>query len=416
MAIRVPYGKKSLKISIPKNNLLDILYPQDIAPKNDPYVLEQALRKSSSAQKWHEILGAKYPTLIIVNDATRPTKTSSVLTAFSRMTSMRNIEFLVATGAHRAPTKRELRLIFGEHYGKYHKRILIHDARDRHSLAYFGKTRHGTEIWLNKEIIRFKRILVIGSVEPHYFAGFTGGRKSILPGIAGYRTIEQNHRFALHPKAQPLNITGNPVHEEMIDCLAMLKPIKISSVQMVLDHNDHIYAAFAGSVEHTFRAATRIARAAFSVKVAAHADIVVTVAQKPFDIDLYQTLKSIEHGRITLRKGGVLIVVSQCSRGLGPESFARLFQQLECIPNAVASAQRTYRLGDHNAVNLAHLREWADIYIITSLPAARLNVADIEKFTTLQRALDQALLKKGHNAKVRFIMNGSITVPCINRD
>jgi nickel-dependent lactate racemase len=159
-----------------------------------------------------------------------------------------------------------------------------------------------------------------------------------------------------------------------------------------------------------------IARKAFSVKVASCADIVVTVARRPFDINLYQTLKSIEHGRIALRKGGVLIVVSRCRQGLGPDNFARLFKSPENIPNAVASAERVYRLGDHNAVNLASLREWADIYMITKIPAGPLSNARISKFNSLERALQRALLKKGNNAKVLFVMNGSITVPCMAND
>jgi len=179
--ISIPYGNETLDISIPEENLAAIVYPKEATIRDDYSVLNEAIRNSLGTQTIEDFLRTQAAVLFIVNDATRPTRTSEVLDTIERYIQNKDLQFLVATGAHRAPNEQELRMIFGKYYKDYQDRILIHDARNKGALEHYGKTRYGNELWLNKAITRFERIFVIGSVEPHYFAGFTGGRKSILP-------------------------------------------------------------------------------------------------------------------------------------------------------------------------------------------------------------------------------------------
>jgi nickel-dependent lactate racemase len=210
--ISIPYGNETVYISVPEKNIADIVYPREVGIRDSYSVLQEAIRNPLGKPMIGDILQTKVPVLIIVNDATRPTRTSMVLETIKHYVQNEHLQFIVATGAHRAPTEQELRTIFGKYYQEYETRILIHDSQNKESLEYHGKTRYGNELWLNKAVARFERIFVIGSVEPHYFAGFTGGRKSILPGIAGYDTIEQNHKFDTHPKAQPYKLNCNIIH------------------------------------------------------------------------------------------------------------------------------------------------------------------------------------------------------------
>jgi nickel-dependent lactate racemase len=411
--LSVPYGNEEFEITLAEKNILDAVYPKETQQRNSEYVLAHAIEKPVGKQTLRAFLGTRERLLCIVNDATRPTKTSAVLDAMKEEIDISNIQFLVATGAHRAPTAPELRMIFGEFYGQHRNRILIHDARDDNSVEYFGKTRYGNELWLNKALKQYDRILVIGSVEPHYFAGFTGGRKAILPGVAAYRTIEQNHKFATHFQAQSLNIIDNPIHDEMIDCVRIFDNKELFSLQMVLDRNQDIYDAYTGSIDRTFEMAARVGEMIYRTTIKKKTDVVVTVAQWPFDIDLYQTLKAIEHGRMAVKEGGILLVVSPCHEGLGPRNFARLFDSPESIEEAVNSARISYRLGDHNAINLARLRQSNEIWAITHIPDSILERAQIKKCDSLQHALDLAIEKKGQDAEVLFLMNGSLTVPDI---
>jgi len=409
--ILIPYGRKQLSILVSRENIMAIIYPRETERKDDCEILAQAIEQPLGRHTLAAFIKRKGSLLVIANDATRPTKTSVILDMIENKIKREHTHFLIATGAHRVPKDSELQVIFGRHYGQYADRILIHDSKNQSAMQYFGNTRYGTELWLNKCINQFDKILVIGSVEPHYFAGYTGGRKSFLPGIAAYCSIEQNHRFALHPKAQPFSLDGNPVHEEMLDCMNALDLRMIFSVQMVLDRNHNIFEAFTGPLDKTFEMASQYAREIYAIKIPAKADIVVTVAQRPFDVNLYQTLKALEHGKRALRDKGILIVVSPCDEGIGPEGFARLFKDQKTIECAAQNSTVNYRLGDHNAANLWSLARHSQIWALTNIPDAMLNNAHIRAFHSLQLAITQAIRRKGASAKILFLMNGSMTVP-----
>ena len=411
--LSIPFGGKTFEINIEEKSILDVLCPRATAERDSLDVLRKALDDPLDSPSLRVLTRTQDPLLCIVNDATRPTKTCAVLNVLRKHLQNTDIHFLIATGAHRTPTNAELRRIFGEYYLTHQHRILVHDARDEETMVYFGKTRYGNELWLNKALKEYEKILIIGSVEPHYFAGFTGGRKSILPGVAAYRTIEQNHKHALSTHAKPISLNNNPIHEEMIDCMNMLGDKLIFSIQIVLDKDQNIFAAYSGSIDRTFETATRIATKLYRAEIPTRADIVVSVAQKPFDMNLYQSLKAIEHGRLALREGGILIIISACPEGLGPSSFSRLFRDHDSLEKAATNAQVSYKLGDHNARNLFSLVRHNEIWAVTTIQKKILNNARIRSFTSVQAAIDQAIRDKGDNAQVLFMLNACLTVPQI---
>jgi len=413
--LAVQYGDKRQKIEVDEKYILDIIDPYRHCSRNKKKPLIDALRNPVEGRSLVTFLRNTKKVGIIVNDVARPTRTDVVLSAVHEFINGEDTHFIVATGAHRAPAKEELRTIFGNHYDEYKEQITIHDAKDESKLDHIGKTRYGNDILLNNLITRNDKTLIIGSVEPHYFAGYTGDRKALLPGVAGYRTIENNHKHALHPCAKPMILNGNPIHEEMLDCAAALGSNRIYSIQMILDRRQNIYRAYAGTIIRTLETATDEARRIFSAPIPRKADIVVTVAQRPFNVNLYQTLKSIEHGRLALNHGGILIFVSPCPEGLGPESFARLFEDESSIETAAMKAKTEYRLGDHNAHNLMTLRKHARIWGVTEIAESPLRNAKIMKFKSLQLAIDLAIKEKKKNHSILLFTNGSMTVPEIGR-
>jgi len=410
---RVPYGKESLTVAVEEKNILAMVEPRRVDVPNGKTILAKSIEQPLGHQSLKDFLKDTNRVNIVVNDGARPTRTAWVIDLADEIIKKKDVQFIIATGAHPRPIKRELYMIFGNHYDNYKERITIHDARDESILEYVGKTRHGNALRLNKLVTRSDKIVVIGSIEPHYFAGLTGGRKSFLPGIAAYRTIEQNHRLALDPGAQSLNLGGNPIHEEMIDCIDIFGKDRIYAVQMILDTNHDVCRAFTGPIDRTFDTAVGEARNIFSTKIRQKADVVVTVSRPPFDVDLYQTLKAIEHGRLAMKPGGILIVVSPCSKGLGPVNFARLFENNYTIEAAAHKARVDYRLGDHNAYNLLRLREQGEIWAITGIAESVLETAKVESFRSLQTALDRAIKEKGHNTRILFLLDGSLTVPTL---
>jgi nickel-dependent lactate racemase len=251
-------------------------------------------------------------------------------------------------------------------------------------------------------------------VEPHYFAGFTGGRKAFLPGIAAYRTIEANHKLALSPAARSLALEGNPVHEDMMDALPLIKA-PIFSFMTVLDKEQGVAAATAGDLMDSFYAAVEIARKIFCVALPEKADIVVSVAKFPMDIDLYQSQKAIDNAAIALKDGGTLILVSSCRDGIGDEAYAALLASAKSPADALERIRRGYKLGYHKAAKMAAVSARAVVKAVTELPAERLASMFIQAAPSPQAALDEALTKAKARGiavpRILILPDGCVTVP-----
>jgi nickel-dependent lactate racemase len=417
MIIDIPYGPdRNIPLEIPDANLPVVVRPLEFPSVDQSGVVLRALEQPFNSRRFKDFLGAGREALVIVNDASRPTPTALILGLlgdlardFSRLT------FLVATGIHRPPDRRDLSFIFGPHSQAFSDRIFIHDGGREEETVKLGTTQRGTEVMLNTRAVKAKKIICVSSVEPHYFAGYTGGRKSFLPGIAARKSIEQNHRHALDTGARLLALRGNPVHEDMTESLKFLADKEIFSVQTVLDRERKIFACAAGHVRGSFSRAVHHARKAYCRPISARADIVVAVARYPMDIDLYQSQKAVENGKLALRKGGILILVSPCRDGIGDRVF---YDRLTAFKNPAAllkTAAERYQLGFHKSVKFAELMTKADIWAVTGLPDKELEAIFIRPFNRLQHALDAALKKKGSRAKVLVLLDGSVTVPIVQR-
>jgi nickel-dependent lactate racemase len=249
-------------------------------------------------------------------------------------------------------------------------------------------------------------------VEPHYFAGFTGGRKSFLPGVASFETIEQNHSLALQREAQTLALEGNPVHEDMIEAIAPLREKNIFAIMTIVDRQGGLQDCAAGDLQECFSAAVEKAQKVFVVPIPHKADVVVTVASFPTDVNLYQSQKALENGKLALKEDGILILVSSCRGGIGDDTFARLLSRSANPRETLQQIQKGYRLGYQKAAKIAEICLWAQIWAVTELPDAQLEPLFFKTFDNLQTALDQAFAVLEPKARVLFLMEGSLTVPC----
>jgi nickel-dependent lactate racemase len=411
MRVEVPFGEEIIKAEIDESHVSGIFGGNDVAASDETETVLRAIDNPVNSVNLRDFMAGAGDVVFIVNDATRPTPTARVLETVYEIIKPFDIRFLVATGAHRPPTDEEYRQIFGRFFEEFKPHIYAHNSRSDGDMVYITKSRNGTEVYLNRMVAEARKIVVISSVEPHYFAGYTGGRKSILPGVASYRTIEQNHRLALSDRARALALDGNPVHEDMKDTLTAIKDKKIFSIMTVLDKNQRIYAAAAGDIDAAFMAAVYKAREVYVVRLREKADIVVAVARHPLDIDLYQSQKAIENGKLALKDGGILILVSKCRCGVGDESFLNLLAACTTHGEVFKKIEKGYKLGYHKAAKMAELRQWADIYSITSLPEQLIRSAFMTPFPSLQAALNHGLRIKGSEAKVLFLLDGAVTVP-----
>ncbi len=416
MKLSVAYGKDGkLEAEIDEKRVLGLIEPNEVEIGDETEVIRQALASPHGYESLREFLKDARDVLFIVNDPTRPTPTSRVLQLIQDDIAGHKVSFIVATGIHRKPTDEEYVQIFGEKlYAKYKDCIFVHDARKSEDMVFLGTSKNGTEMKVNKLGVEAHKIVIITSVEPHYFAGYTGGRKSFLPGIASYETITQNHKLALKREACALKLEGNPVHEDMIDALSTVKK-EIFVINTVLDKNHRIYAAAAGDIYKSFEAAVAKANDVFVAKIPEKADIVVSVAKFPSDIDLYQAQKGIDNAKHALKEGGILILVSKCRTGIGEDSFVKLLSSASSPQDALDRIEKKFVVGYHKAAKMAEVGIWAQTWGVTDLDPKLLESIFIKPFSSLQTALDAALAEKGKDAKVLVLLDGSLTIPFVQQ-
>ena len=410
MRIDIPYLHETLPLEIPDDNLIAIVQPRKLhIQETGMQILQKALYGSGGSTSVDEFLKNAQRVLVIVNDATRPTPTEAMLTALLPALEKISFSVFIATGAHRGPAENEYRQILGALYDKLRPVCTAHDARSD-AMVHLGSTRNGTPVILSKRIAENDRIIVTGSVEPHYFAGFTGGRKAFLPGLAAFSTIEANHKLALLPSACSLALDGNPVHEDMIDALPLIKT-PVFSLMTVLDRDHSIAFAASGDITDTFNAAVETARKIFCVPISKKAEVVISVARFPMDTDLYQSQKAIDNGALVLKDGGILILVSSCRNGVGDETYADLLAQASSPHDALERISKSYKLGYHKAAKMAAVAARAKLVSVSQLGVQRLGSMFIEKAASLQEAVKSALCAFGAEAGIIVLSDGCVTVP-----
>ena len=410
MIVNVKYGKDGVqKIDIPKDNYIGTFYPKDVMCKAADDVINESINNPIGYDSLLDFLKGGKDIVFIVNDGTRPTPTAKVLDALSKKMDLRQARYLIATGAHRDMTQEEYDFVFGSHYAELKDRIVVHDAK-KSECVNLGKSKNGTPMNVNKIAVDADRLVIITSVEPHYFAGYTGGRKSFLPGVASYETIEANHKMAMKKEAQSLILKGNPVHEDMMDALEIVKGKKIFSIQMVLDRHQNIYKVASGDLNPAFDKAVEWANEVFSVPIPEKADIVISVAPYPMDVDLYQSQKALDNGKWALKDGGIIIMVSKCREGTGSASFLTQLSSSKDPNQVLENLKIEYKLGYHKAAKMAEIATWASIWAVTDLDPGVIHAANITPFPTVADAVKEAFKQKP-NAKVIVLMDGSVTIP-----
>ncbi|WP_319509078.1 nickel-dependent lactate racemase [uncultured Methanolobus sp.] len=413
--IPIPYGKEfvDLDVKIPH----EVIAPNQVEVGDESQIITESLKSPVGMKSLEDFVKNSDKILILVNDATRPTPTAKVLAEMADiLTEHEDVRFLVATGAHRGPTEDEFRYIFGEIYDAFKDRIFVHDARKDEDMEYLGISSNGTEMYLNKMVNEYKNIIVIGSVEPHYFAGYTGGRKAFLPGVASYKTIEMNHKHALSDAAQPLAIKGNPVAEDMEDAMKVLKNLNVFSIQTVLTADHGLYAMVSGDLFKSFDMAVEKANEVFCAKCSRKGNIVLTAAPYPMDIDLYQSQKALENGKLALEEGGVIILVSKCRDGVGDDTFLNLLCSANTCEDVMCKIDEGYKLGYHKAAKMAQIGVYAEMWAISDLDDKTIRMAKLQPCMDIQETFNRAVEKVKEQGKEPYAIilpQGSLTVPLL---
>jgi nickel-dependent lactate racemase len=406
MRLSIPYGGKVMPLVL-KDDFVRVVSAQQFATDEDSIVRSLTHQADPSFESF---VSERHRILVVINDHTRPLA-KSVLEKLPL--KGKEVTTIIATGTHRAPTHEELRYLLGGDIPPYGGQVVIHDATES-SMKSIGETTRGTEVRLNSRVFDADGIVVIGSVEPHYYAGFTGGRKFLLPGLAAFRSIEMNHSLALDDRARILALDGNPVHEDFMDALRIFNRNEdILSIQLVMNTDHRISFTSSGDIISSFADAVHQALRTYVRPVPAKADILIASVRPPLDLDLYQAHKAIENVKPALNDDGILILLAQCRDGIGNRSFYDLLASKRDLSRIV---KEQYTFGGHKALRITQLLQRARIFAVTDLDPEVMQAISITPFVDIQSAVNRALDLKGNNTNVILVNDAGVTVPIPRRE
>lgn len=332
--IRIPYGKGFQTLHVPEERLaavIDAKHPEGTG-EDQTEIVRSALENPVGSPRLREMVQDKKKILIISSDHTRPVPSRITMPLLLEEIREGNpdaeITILIATGMHRPTTEEEIRARYGEKIAS-RERIVVHRAKEMEQMAFFGTLPSGGELWLNRLVKEADLVLSEGFIEPHFFAGFSGGRKSILPGVASAKTVLYNHnaRFIRDPLARQGSLDGNPIHRDMLFAAQAAGLAFILNV--IIDAEKKVIAAFAGDPEQAHRTGCRRCEEMSRVKPEI-ADIAVSSnGGYPLDQNVYQSVKGMTAAEACVRQDGVIIMNAALGDGHGGEDFYRWFAERE---------------------------------------------------------------------------------------
>ena len=414
--IELPCGECALTAQIPTKNIACVLTKQDAKGLADErQAITQSLRSPIESLPLLDLVKPTDKVVVIATDNTRPCPDDRILppllTELESKVPRENITIIVALGLHPSLNKAELARKLGKDIVANYN-VFNHDVNDT---VYIGTTSRGTPVDINRRVIKADFRISTGFIEPHFFAGFSGGRKSIAPGVFSVRSAYHNHGYRMveHPKARAGITKGNPLHEDLVEQAQMAKLNFI--VNVLLNKEREITHVVSG---HPFKAhekGCQIEKKIAGVEVPQRADITITTnSGAPLDLDLYQTCKGIDTASQVTRDGGIIIVASSCSAGIGPEAFLELHRSVDSPKEVIRKVKREEPIGVQweNQI-LARTQLKQDIYLVSSLDDAVVNDMMMMPVSTIEEGLEKAFSILGKNAEVIVIPEGPLILPLL---
>lgn len=395
--MELKYGSTSFDITLPPERLAGVLSPPLSIPEKSPEdIINDALDSCMPA-----ISGFKpgEKVVIVTSDITRYTGSELYLPLLvDRLEyqgiEVKDMEVLIALGIHRKQTAHEHEKILGPLYGRL--RVTDHECDDSAHLSKLGTTSNGIKVSINRKAVEADRLILTGTIGFHYFAGFGGGRKSVLPGIASREACMASHFTVLNPEKgsgkNPLactgNLDGNPVHRAMLEACEMAAPDFI--LNTVLTPDKRIMAAFAGDWCTAHEAGCRFYSDHFSYPLNEKADLVIaSCGGFPKDINLIQSHKSMEYASHAIHDGGVMILLAECRDGFGNSTFFNWFRhrQLDSFESALRDH---YEINGQTAYSILQKSHRFRIILVSQFPPQQVNQMGMLPATTLDEAMEIA--------------------------
>ena len=413
--VNIPYGRTSIAVNIPKDRLEGILESRTHQYKpegGEEEMVRRALEDPIGSPRLRDLAQGRKKIVIITSDHTRPVPTKIIapllLAEIRSGNPGADITFLVATGFHRATTEEELMNKFGAQMATREK-IVVHNCWDAESMINVGTLPSGGSLVINKMAMEADLLVAEGFIEPHLFAGYSGGRKSVLPGIVSEVTVLANHcsEFISHDRARAGVLDGNPLQTDMVFAAKQARLAFIANV--ALDSNKKIIKAFAGDSEKAHLAGCDFV-AGLAAVAAKPADIVITSnGGYPLDQNVYQHVKSLTSAEATCKEGGEIIVCAACNDGHGSEDlYAWLHGGARQAMDKIMKIDRESTIPDQWATQImARIQlKHTIIFVTDQCDHGVIKNMGFRTACTVEEAFAAAEAIVGHKSKITVIPDG----------
>ncbi|CAM4076732.1 nickel-dependent lactate racemase [Lederbergia lenta] len=415
------YGKENLTINLPEDAL--ILEPKNLPGVSDEMeALKNALSNPIGSQPLTRMVKATDKVAIVISDITRPTPNEKLVPALIKELDhvpLENFVIINGTGTHRDQTREEFVGMLGE-WIVDNIRIINNHCHDKETLINVGHSKFGCDVYLNKEYVEADFRIVTGFIEPHFFAGFSGGPKGIMPGIAGIETIMTFHnaRMIGDPLSTWGNMVNNPLQDMTREINMMCKPHFMLNV--TLNRDKQITNVFAGELIEAHDKGCAYAKEHAMTKCEERFDVVITSnSGYPLDQNLYQAVKGMSAAHKVVKKGGTIIVASECSDGIPDHGNYGDILQLASSPQEILDLindPEFKKFDQWQVQKQAVVQVWADVYVYSMLTDEQVTQAMLKPTHNMEQTLEELKEKYGENMTIAVLPLGPLTIPYVDSE
>lgn len=418
MQVQLAYGRGRLPIEVPDS--ATVIMPEELPGlPHEQAAFTDAVRAPIGTPPLRDLVADTDRVAIVIADITRPSPSERLvpwILAELAHVPRENFVILNGTGSHRANTREELTQMLGAEIVET-VRVVNHDGFDEAALRYLGRTSYGGEIWINREYLAADVHIATGFIEPHFFAGFSGGPKGIVPALAGIQTIMHLHNATMigHPDSTWGRLAGNPVQGEIREAVALAPPEFM--VNVALNNRRQITAVWAGHYITAHEAGCRFVAEHATRPVDAPFDIVITTnSGYPLDQNLYQAVKGMSAAARIVRPGGAIVAAAECSDGIPDHGNFKQLLQMRPTPDELLTLIEApgFALYDQwEAQTQALVQRKAQVYLYSSLDPDTVRRAMLTPISNIEAALGELLQRFGPNARIAVLPEGPQTVPYV---
>lgn len=414
MKIEFGYGKSVQPVETKEARIIDVLHAKEIQHEHrGREAVAVSLRNPIGKQPLRELVKSGMKTVIVTSDISRPCPSWEILPEVLKELAeggveKENVTIVFALGSHRKHTEEEKIHLAGE---DVYRECKCEDSAD-HGFVHLGTTGRGTPVDVAETVAGADFLICLGNIEYHYFAGYSGGYKAIMPGCSTYDAIQTNHTMMVLPEAKAGAIEDNPLRMDIEEAGRITGVDYI--VNVVLDEHKKIVYAVSGDPVEAHRAGCRYLDRMYHCEIPEQADIVlVSQGGAPKDANLYQTQKALDNAKHAVREGGTIILIGACNEGFGSKIFEEWLTEAPSSHSLVERIEKEFRLGGHKAAAIGMVLEKARIFMVSEMPEDVVEGIFMIPFTSAQEAFDTALSEYGEHASVIAMPFGGSTLPVL---